>query len=112
VNVWEIPGGRAPFGKSFEDGLKEKMKEYLGVEIRIVNILPKIFSNTVEDEKSTKHYFVICAECEIVENQEIKLNKEKLGAYKWFTYEECKELFNQGKLAPGDFEFIEISFQK
>ena len=24
VNVWEIPGGRAPFGKSFEDGLKRR----------------------------------------------------------------------------------------
>ena len=79
MNVWEIPGCRAPFGKSFEDGLKEKIKEYLGVEIEIVRILSKIFSNTVEDEKSIKHYFVICSECKIVGNQEIKLNKEKLG---------------------------------
>ncbi len=35
VNVWELPGGRAPFGKSFEDGLKEKMKGYLELISRL-----------------------------------------------------------------------------
>jgi ADP-ribose pyrophosphatase YjhB (NUDIX family) len=110
VNIWEIPGGRAPFGISFEQGLKEKIKEYLGVNIEITRIYPKIFSNVVEDEKCIKHYFVICAECKIIKGK-IRLNKEKLAQYKWFTFEECKKLHQQGKLAPGDFEFIKIAFE-
>jgi ADP-ribose pyrophosphatase YjhB (NUDIX family) len=108
VNVWEIPGGRAPFGKSFEDGLKDKINEYLGVKIKIKKILPKIYSNVVEDKNTVKHYFVICALCEIHRECNIKINENKLGGFGWFTFDECKELHKKGKLAPGDWEFIEF----
>jgi len=51
-NKWEIPGGKAAFGLSFNDALQKKIKNYLGVDTKIKRILPKIVSN-VSNEVET-----------------------------------------------------------
>ncbi len=66
----------------------------------------------MEDENLIRHYFVICAECKILDKQKIVLNQEKLDKYGWFSFEECKKLQEEGKLAPGDFEFIKLAFDQ
>lgn len=106
---WELPGGTAPYGLSFEDGLKQKMQNYLGTDIEIETIYGQIFTNHTEEETEERHIFVIPAKCRL--KNEIDLNTEKFDDYDWFTLEQARELAEQGELVDGDLEFIRMALQ-
>ncbi len=106
-NRWEIPGGRAKFGLSFEEALKEKMRDYLGVEVTVGDVVPKIVSNISEESDVTKHYYVIAAKCKL-DNENISLNPAKLNDYRWFDLAAINEMEENRILVAGDIELLRM----
>jgi len=70
--VWNLPGGGIQYFESPEKALKREMKEELGVEIDIENLIPKVFSVT----RNKWHGIFISYLCQIKGNQKITLNEE------------------------------------
>jgi len=108
LNRWELPGGRAGFGLDFDTALKEKLKDYLGVNVTSIKILPKVFSNISEERQIIKHFYVLAGQCELAHGS-IQLNNNKLSEYKWITLDEAEKMYANDLLVDGDLEFIRMS---
>ncbi len=52
---WQLPGGELEFGETPEKALKREMKEELGVEVKIFELIPYIGTNTWKHPKSQHH---------------------------------------------------------
>lgn len=86
--VWNLPGGGINFGEQSEEAIKREIKEELGVEIKIIKLLPKVFSET----RNHWQGIFLCYLCEMKNNEEkIKLNHEA-DQYGWFTTIEVSKL--------------------
>lgn len=108
---WELPGGIAKFGLDFESAVKEKIKDYLGIDATVVKLMPKVFSNVSQEAAVTKHFYVLVGECQLA-STDIKLNPNKLSEYRWITLEEAESMCRDGKFVEGDMEFIRIGLTK
>jgi len=109
TNKWEILGGKAKFGQSYEHALKAKMKQYLGVDIEILEtlgIVHSIISHSIDAEKEFQ-FFVIPSICKLL-SEEFVLDKNKLKDVNWFSYEEMEDLHKQGTLVSGDLQIARI----
>ncbi len=60
---WEFVGGGIEFGENPEEALKREVKEEAGVEVEIVKLLPKIFSEMLNEEIQV---VIMSYECKIV----------------------------------------------
>lgn len=43
-NAWQLPGGGVEFGEKPEETLHREIKEEIGAEIKIITLLPKIYT--------------------------------------------------------------------
>lgn len=87
-HCWNFPGGGIQFGEKIEEGLAREMKEELGVTVKIISPLPKVFSPIRHKWQGV----LLCYLCELEnKNSHIVLNHESIQ-YQWFTLEEIKTL--------------------
>lgn len=112
VNRWEIPGGTLKFGEKFKDGLKRKIKEYIGVDIEVGEIIPYVHSNVttgiLEGKKVEMQFYIVGAKCRLVnEQQQFHLKKGKIKEAKWFSQKELLE-FPKDEIVPGDLEITKF----
>lgn len=105
---WEIPGGRAAFGMTFEEALKDKIKNYFGVDISIKEVLPLVHMNMSVDK--TMQFWVVPALCEL--NSEKFTLSPKIKEVKWFSKAEIDELDKKGQLVPGDKKILDYVFNR
>ena len=107
-NRWELPGGKVRFGLGFVDALKEKLNDYLGVDVVVHRLMPKVFSNVSEELTVSKHFYVLVGECKLLSDG-VKLNRKKLSEHKWITLKEAELLFRDDLLVEGDLEFMRMA---
>ncbi len=88
-NTWEIPGGGVEFGETFENALKREIKEEIGVEIEIVELLG-ICDHIIPDEK--QHWVSPTYICKIIKGEPKILEPEKCDQIGWFTLKETENM--------------------
>jgi 8-oxo-dGTP diphosphatase len=59
---WEFVGGGIEFGESPEEALKREVKEEAGIEVEVVKVLPKIFSEMLNEQTQV---IILSYECRI-----------------------------------------------
>ena len=101
---WEFPGGKTEAGESLEDALKREIREELGAEIEVGELL-----DTVEWDYPNFHLTMHCFVCALLSDT-LKLNEheadawlgaESLHTVKWLPADEgliphIKELLGRG----------------
>lgn len=89
-NKWQFPGGELKFNESLEKALTRELKEELGVEVKIVKFIPKVFE--IRREKDNFHGLFFVFLCNLLNNsQKIVLNSEA-SEFGWFAKEEILNL--------------------
>jgi len=88
-NRWELPGGKVEFGEDPTVALKREMHEEIGVEVAIVTLLPKIYTNIWHYEKEDVQVLLIGYLCTIVRG-EAKPSNEEVADIKWITPSEIR----------------------
>ncbi len=102
-NKWQIPGGGLEFGEKPEKTLKREIKEELGVEIKIIKLIPKIFSENFGDYQLIFINYL----CQLKnEKSTIALNEEA-SEYGWFTPQQAENLVCLTKVK----EIIRLAYQ-
>jgi 8-oxo-dGTP diphosphatase len=92
---WQFPGGGMEYGETPETTLIRELKEELGIDVKIENLIPKIITKKRKDWQG----IFICYLCSYDGKQKIKLNEEA-SDYGWFGVDEIKKL----KALPGGHE--------
>ncbi len=89
-NKWQFPGGELKFRESLEKALTRELKEELGVEVKIIKFIPKVFEIIREKDNFHGLFFVFL--CHLLNNyQKIVLDSEA-SEFDWFTKEEILNL--------------------
>jgi mutator protein MutT len=65
-NKWEFVGGGIEFGESPEEAIKREVLEEAGVEVEIVKLLPKVFSEMLNQETQV---IILSYECKILSGE-------------------------------------------
>jgi ADP-ribose pyrophosphatase YjhB (NUDIX family) len=110
-NKWEVLGGKTKFGEKYEEALKNKMKQYLGVEIKVGKILPIVYSvvTKLRENGEEVQYYVVPAKCSL-QSENFKLDTNKIREVKWFTLSEVQELHKKEQLVDsGDLEIAKMA---
>lgn len=101
---WEFPGGKTEDGESLEDALKREIREELGAEIEVGELL-----DTVEWDYPNFHLTMHCFVCALLSDTlqlneheaDAWLNAESLHSVKWLPADEglisrIQELLGRG----------------
>jgi len=86
---WEIPGGSVEFGETFEEAITREIKEELGVDIKVIELLG-VCSHIIPAE--IQHWVSPTYICEIVKGIPTIKEPEKCSAIGWFTLKEAEKL--------------------
>lgn len=88
---WEFVGGGIEFGESPEEALIREVKEEAGVDVEIIRLIPKVFSEklTISDEKQA-HVIILSYECKIISGQLKAGLEEEISELKFVPLDEVK----------------------
>ncbi len=83
-NKWEFPGGGIEFGENPEEALIREMKEETGLDVEIVRLLPKIYTNVWKKQESDEDEVIIIAyECKAISG-ELESSDNEIGSLQFF----------------------------
>lgn len=83
----EFPGGGIEFGEEPEAALIREVKEETGLIVKIVRLLPKVYSNVWDVEGGDKQVLLLSYECKIV-GGELGTTDPEVGELKYFKLDE------------------------
>jgi 8-oxo-dGTP diphosphatase len=89
VGKWEIPGGAIEFGETFAEGIKREIKEEIGVEVEVLELLD-LCDHILPDEH--QHWVSPTYICQIVKGTPRIMEPEKCDDLGWFSIEEAEKL--------------------
>ena len=84
---WEFPGGGIEFGEQAEEALLREVKEETGLEVEVVRLLPKVFTNFWDWPAGKLHVVILSFECKAIGGQLESLEPE-IGELKYFKPED------------------------
>jgi mutator protein MutT len=87
--TWEIPGGSVEFGETFHEALKREIKEELGIEIEILELLG-VCDHIIPKEK--QHWVSPTFICKIKKGVPKIMEPEKCSAIGWFSLTDAEKL--------------------
>ncbi len=69
--MWQFPGGKIEFGENVEAAVIREVKEEIGYQVKIMRLLPKIYTHVFYDSKEDDlkgdiQVFLLAYECKIV----------------------------------------------
>ena len=86
--AWQLPGGELEFGEKPEETLRREMKEEVGIEVKIIKLFPKIYT---EFRKNWQGIFIIYL-CRLKNSRAKIILNDEASDYAWHTVEEAKRL--------------------
>jgi 8-oxo-dGTP diphosphatase len=86
---WEIPGGGVEFNETFEQAIKREIKEELGVEIAVGELLA-LCSHIILDEK--QHWVSPTYMCRITKGKPKIKEAEKCAGLRWVSVKDAEKL--------------------
>ena len=73
---WEFVGGKIEFGETPEDALKREVNEESGLEIEVVRLLPKVYSQVWKNQNPLRQIIILSYECKIVRGRLAATDRE------------------------------------
>jgi 8-oxo-dGTP diphosphatase len=86
---WEIPGGTIEYGETLSEGLKREVKEELGVDIEVLELIQVCDHILVEEQQ---HWVSPTYICRIIKGTPEILEPGKSVELGWFTLAEAEAL--------------------
>jgi 8-oxo-dGTP diphosphatase len=86
--LWEFPGGKVELGESPESALKREIFEEMKIDINVGKVFG-VTSEVVERDSDRLHLIMITYDCQIKNNQNIKLEVGR--NYKWISTKDIKD---------------------
>lgn len=81
---WDLPGGKNEFGESLEETLKREIFEETGLNVNVLNLLPKTISKAWEYVDRRQHTIVLCYRCKLIDGK-LHLNDKEINDLKWIS---------------------------
>ena len=103
---WEIPGGSVEFGETLKQALKREVKEELGIEIELVELLG-IFDHIIHEEK--QHWISPTYICKLTKGTPKIVEPEKCDDIGWFSLKDAKQL-NLSLITKNDLMLLEEKY--
>ncbi len=89
VNKWEIPGGEIQFKETLETALKREIREEVGLEIAVIELL-QVIDHIIPQEK--QHWIALTYICQIKHGQPTIMEPRKCEQLAWFSLKSAKNL--------------------
>ncbi len=90
-NKWQFIGGGIEFGEDPENAIVRECKEEAGIEVKVIRLLPKIFSHIWNVESKKSQILILSYECKIVSGTPTPSDDET-GEVNFFSSKEIKTL--------------------
>ncbi len=87
---WEFVGGGIEFGEEPEQALIREVKEESGLNVKVIRLLPKIFTDRQQGSNGEDFQIIILTyECKVV-GGELSLKDEEIAELKFVKFEDVK----------------------
>ncbi len=88
---WEFPGGKADFGETPEECVAREILEETGVEVKVIKLLPEVWTSYWEYDWGTQQTLCFVYLCEFVSQTEVEKDHH-VEKIEWIKIEDIKEL--------------------
>ncbi|MBT5029747.1 NUDIX domain-containing protein [archaeon] len=88
ANHWSIPGGGINFFEKIDEALKREIKEELGIDIQIIQLI-SITDDIIKEEN--QHWISPQFLCKIIKGTPINLEPHKCEEIRWFDLDKIPE---------------------